>query len=138
MFKLPISLDFLTEAPIFYQILCLFSESKLLFSLLELSDWFLDQMLVARGAGDEEEIKRNYKRRNAELKQRRTELEARLSDTRQVISNEAANERSAKRKSKRTLSSPSSPSKSSPTINENRLSTGRTAETNEDTGNSLL
>ncbi|KAM7537704.1 hypothetical protein Aperf_G00000063788 [Anoplocephala perfoliata] len=127
----------------------------------ELSDWFLDQMLVARGAGDdrmlsggigssgsslppEEEIKRNYKRRNAELKQRLTELEARLSGTRQVISHlqegvkVAANERSAERKVKRTPSSPSHPSKSSPTTDGNRLSTGQTVVSNEDTGIFLL
>uniref|UniRef100_A0A5K3ENP6 TBC-domain-containing protein n=2 Tax=Mesocestoides corti TaxID=53468 RepID=A0A5K3ENP6_MESCO len=66
----------------------------------ELSDWFFDQMLVAQVASDDgnlagrtmpaqssgADIKRSYKKRNAELTQKLAELEGRLSDTRLVIS----------------------------------------------------
>ncbi|KAM3171641.1 hypothetical protein ACTXT7_016205, partial [Hymenolepis weldensis] len=103
-----------------------------------LSDWFLDQMLVVRSAGgdgllsegspfpSEAEIKRSYKRRNAELKQRLNELETRLTDTRLAISQLEENARQAAEERSKAKGTPSA-------ANESRTPTGQSAMSNEDT-----
>lgn len=96
-------------------------------------------MLVVRSAGgdgllgegspfpSEAEIKRNYKRRNAELKQRLNELETRLTNTRLAISQLEEGARQAAEERGKAKGTPSA-------ANEGRTPTGQSATGNEDTG----
>ncbi|VUZ49410.1 unnamed protein product [Hymenolepis diminuta] len=99
-------------------------------------------MLVVRSAGgdgllgegssfpSEAEIKRNYKRRNAELKQRLNELETRLTDTRLAISQLEEGVRQAVEERGKAKGTPSA-------ANESRTPTGQSAAGNKDTDASI-
>ncbi|VDL28651.1 unnamed protein product [Hymenolepis diminuta] len=100
-------------------------------------------MLVVRSAGgdgllgegssfpSEAEIKRNYKRRNAELKQRLNELETRLTDTRLAISQLEEGVRQAVEERGKAKGTPSA-------ANESRTPTGQSAAGNKDTESRFL
>ena len=92
--------------------------------MAELSDWLLEKMLVAQEAGDQDgsgvggtwseaDIKRVFKKRDAELKQLQTEYKARLSDTRLALSRLEESDADGRGSRSPSVNIPSHPSKSS-------------------------